>query len=81
MGLGDRGIRAKRGWELAAINPCTITADLKEMLVISKFATAHCAVEFLGRPMRLCIRSVGSISGANRWEGGVRMVDETEDII
>ena len=81
MGLGDRGIRAKRSRELAAINPRAIAADLKEMLVIAKLATAHGAVEFLGRPMRLCIRSVGRIAGANRWEGGVRMVDETEDFI
>jgi len=81
MGLGDRVIRAKRGRELAAVDPCAITADLKEMFVISKFATAHGAVEFLRHPMCLFIRSIGSIAGVNRWEGGVRMVDETEDII
>jgi hypothetical protein len=66
MRLGDRGIRANRGRELATIDPRAIPADLKEMLVIAKFATAHGAVEFLRRPMRLFIRSVGSIAGANR---------------
>jgi hypothetical protein len=81
MRLGDRGIRAKRGRELAAIDPCAIPTDLKEMFVIAKFAAAHGAVEFLRRPMRLFIRSVGGIAGANRWQWGVRMVYETEDIL
>jgi hypothetical protein len=46
FGLRNCSKRTKRHRKLAAINPFSVTANVEDVFVITKFSTAHDAVEF-----------------------------------
>jgi len=46
FGLRNCSKRTKRHRKLAAINPFAVTANVEDVFVITKFSTAHDAVEF-----------------------------------
>jgi hypothetical protein len=79
--FGDSRIGPKRSGELAAVNPNTITANLKEVFVVAKLAASHDAMKFFGRPMSFCVRAIGRITWTNRRKSHPRMMNKPKDIL
>ncbi len=81
VALGNGGKWAKRGKELAIINPYTITADLEKMFLITQFLTSHSSMEFLGRAVGFSVGCIGGIAGANQWKDNAVVIKGLDDIL
>jgi len=59
----------------------TITANLKEMLVVAKLAASHCTMKFFGQPMSFSVGAVGRITWANRRKSRPGIMNEPKDFL